>query len=122
MTNIDLGVTWQTLLAIAGGLIVLIDLFKKFKSIGQPITDLKEGQKQINDKLATDKARLDNLERALSRMVEYQEQSSATIGLAVAELLNHTITGNDIEKLKKREDELNSFFYKKDLPKLEDDE
>lgn len=121
MTNIDLGVTWQTLLAIAGGLIVLIDLFKKFKSIGQPITDLKEGQKQINDKLATDKARLDNLERALSRMVEYQEQSSATIGLAVAELLNHTITGNDIEKLKQKEDELNSFFYKKDLPKLEDD-
>lgn len=121
MTNIDLGVTWQTLLAIAGGLIVLIDLFKKFKSIGQPITDLKEGQKQINDKLAIDKARLDNLERALSRMVEYQEQSSATIGLAVAELLNHTITGNDIEKLKQRADELNSFFYKKDLPKLEDD-
>ena len=121
MTNIDLGVTWQTLLAIAGGLIVLIDLFKKFKSIGQPITDLKEGQKQINDKLATDRARLDNLERALSRMVEYQEQSSATIGLAVAELLNHTITGNDIEKLKQKEDELNSFFYKKDLPKLEDD-
>lgn len=121
MTNIDLGVTWQTLLAIAGGLIVLIDLFKKFKSIGQPITDLKEGQKQINDKLATDRARLDNLERALSRMVEYQEQSSATIGLAVAELLNHTITGNDIDKLKQKEDELNSFFYKKDLPKLEDD-
>lgn len=121
MTNIDLGITWQTLLAIAGGLIVLIDLFKKFKSIGQPITDLKEGQKQINDKLATDRARLDNLERALSRMVEYQEQSSATIGLAVAELLNHTITGNDIEKLKQKEDELNSFFYKKDLPKLEDD-
>lgn len=121
MTNIDLGVTWQTLLAIAGGLIVLIDLFRKFKSIGQPITDIKEGQKQINDKLVTDKARLDNLERALSKMVEYQEQSSATIGLAVAELLNHTITGNDIEKLKQREDELNSFFYKKDLPKLEDD-
>lgn len=121
MTNFDLGITWQTLLAIAGGLIVLIDLFKKFKSIGQPIIDLKEGQKQINDKLATDKARLDNLERALSRMVEHQEQSSATIGLAVAELLNHTITGNDIGKLKQREDELNSFFYKKDLPKLEDD-
>lgn len=121
MTDIDLGVTWQTLLAIAGGLIVLIDLFRKFKSIGQPITDIKEGQKQINDKLATDKARLDNLEKALSKMVEYQEQSSATIGLAVAELLNHTITGNDIEKLKQKEDELNSFFYKKDLPKLEDD-
>jgi hypothetical protein len=121
MANIDLGGNWETLLAIAGGLIVLIDLFKKFKSIGQPITDLKEGQKQINDKLATDRARLDNLERALSRMVEYQEQSSATIGLAVAELLNHTITGNDVDKLKQKEDELNSFFYKKDLPKLEDD-
>ena len=93
MANIDLGVTWQTLLAIAGGLIVLIDLIKKFKSIGQPISDLKEGQKNIESKLASDKGRLDNLERALSRMVEYQEQSSATIGLAVAELLNHTITG-----------------------------
>lgn len=121
MTNFDLGITWQTLLAIAGGLIVLIDLFKKFKSIGKPITDLKDGQKQINDKLATDKARLDTLERGLSRMVDYQEKSSATIGLAVAELLNHIITENDIDKLKQREDELNSFFYKKDLHKLEDD-
>lgn len=113
MTNFDLGITWQTLLAIAGGLIVLIDLFKKVKSIGQPIADLKE-------QCESDKVRLDKLERALSKMVEYQEQSSATIGLAVAELLNHTITGNDIDKLKQREEELNSFFYKKDLSNLED--
>lgn len=122
MTGIDIGVTWQTLLALAGGLIILIDLFAKIKSIGKPITDIQDKQKAIEAKLASDKTRLDKLERTLTKMAEHQEKSSATIGLAVAELLNHTITGNDIEKLKQREDELNAFFYKKDPPKLEDDQ
>lgn len=105
MTFSDLQITWQTLLALAGGLIVLIDVCKKLKSISQPFTSIKK-------MLANDKARLDNHDKALSKMADYQEKSSAVIGLAVAELLNHMITGNDIDKLKRREDELNEFFFR----------
>lgn len=101
----DIQITWQTILALLGGLIIVIDFAKRIRSIGLPFTELKDKHEDLED-------RVDKLEGALSRMIEYQEQSSSTIGLAVAELLNHTITGNDIEKLKQREDELNTFFYR----------
>lgn len=78
----------------------------------KPITDLKARQYDIDEKLKNDKNRIDALEKEVSGIREYQEKSSAVIGLAVAELMNHLITGNDVDKLKKREEDLNEFFYK----------
>ena len=110
----NLSITWETILVIAGGLIVLIDAYKRLMEITKPTKDLKARQYDIDEKLKNDKNRIDALEKEVSGIREYQEKSSAVIGLAVAELLNHLITGNDVGKLKEKEDKLNEFFYNKD--------
>ena len=107
----NLGITWETLLVIAGGVIVLIDAYKRVISLANPIKDLKSRQYDIDEKLKNDKERIDKLDRDMSEIKAYQEEGLAVIGLAVAELLNHTITGNDINALKARAEDLNNFFY-----------
>lgn len=110
----NLSITWETILVIAGGVIVLIDAYKRVISMTKPISDLKAKQYDIGEKIKNNESRISTLEREVSGIREYQEKSSAVIGLAVAELLNHLITGNDVEKLKEKEDKLNEFFYNKD--------
>lgn len=108
----NLEITWETILVIAGGVIVLIDAYKRLISFADPIKDLKSKQYDVDEKLKTEKQRIDELDHDMEEIRKYQEDGLAVIGLAVAELLNHTITGNDIKALKAREEDLNSFFYK----------
>lgn len=58
--------------------------------------------------LRKDKQRLDDMEQWQDEM---QEQV-ACIGLAMAELMNHIITGNDTDKLKEQQENLLKTFIK----------
>ena len=96
------------MIAIIGGgmkyLVSLLDPFRKLKSeVGA-----------IKDYLTKDKQRLDEGDekmKAIDKKIERQDKALAVIGLAVSEMINHQITGNDVSALKERQRELDEFFY-----------
>ena len=49
--------------------------------------------------------------KAIDKKIERQDKALAVIGLAVSEMINHQITGNDVGALKERQRELDEFFY-----------
>lgn len=93
MTNIE--ITYNTILQIFGAIAVIGGGIKIIVTAFSPYRDLKEKVKKQAEKIA-------GVESSLERI----EESQRVQGKALMELLNHIITGNDIEKLKERHDEL----------------
>ena len=87
---------------IGGGLKVLSQLLNPFKA-------LEERLKKHDELLDNDNKRFKDLEKVLASLEEGQKIQ----GKAMIELLNHTITGNDTDKLKARKDELVEFYIDK---------
>ncbi len=104
MENIE--ITFNTVLqffgavaVIGGGVKILVNLFSPFKEV-------KEKLKKHDELIKGDKQQLDSVEETLTRI----EESQRVQGKAIMELLNHIITGNDIEELKNRHTELMNHY------------
>lgn len=93
MENIE--ITFNTILQLFGAIAVLGGGIKIIVSALSPYRDLKERMKKAESKTQ-------GVEQALNRIEDAQKIQ----GRALMELLNHLITGNDIEALKDRYDEL----------------
>lgn len=93
MENIE--ITFNTILQLFGAIAVLGGGIKIIISALSPYRDLKERMKKTENKI-------EGIDAALKRI----EDSQKVQGKALMELLNHTITGNDVEALKDRYDEL----------------
>lgn len=93
MENIE--ITFNTILQLFGAIAVLGGGIKIIVSALSPYRDLKERMKKAESKTQ-------GVEQALNRIEDAQKIQ----GRALMELLNHMITGNDIEALKDRYDEL----------------
>ena len=93
MENIE--ITFNTILQLFGAIAVLGGGIKIIISAVSPYKDLKERMRKAESKMG-------EVSSALNRI----EESQKIQGKALMELLNHTITGNDIEALKERYDEL----------------
>lgn len=93
MENIE--ITFNTILQLFGAIAVLGGGIKIIVSAVSPYKNLKERMKKTETKA-------DGIESALNRI----ENAQKIQGKALMELLNHTITGNDINALKDRYDEL----------------
>lgn len=93
MENIE--ITYNTILQIFGAIAVVGGGIKIIITAMSPYRDLKEKVKRQAEKIK-------GVESALERI----EESQRVQGKALMELLNHIITGNDIEKLKERHDDL----------------
>lgn len=93
MENIE--ITYNTILQIFGAIAVIGGGVKIILTALSPYKDLKEKVKRQAEKIK-------GVESALERI----EESQRVQGKALMELLNHIITGNDIEKLKERHDDL----------------
>ena len=93
MENIE--ITYNTILQIFGAIAVIGGGIKIIISALSPYKDLKEKVKKQAEKIK-------GVESSLERI----EESQRVQGRALMELLNHIITGNDIDKLKQRHDDL----------------
>lgn len=93
MENIE--ITYNTILQIFGAIAVIGGGIKIIITAFSPYRELKEKVKKQSEKIK-------GVESALERI----EESQRVQGKALMELLNHIITGNDIDKLKDRHDEL----------------
>lgn len=93
MENIE--ITYNTILQIFGAIAVIGGGVKIILTALSPYKDLKDKVKKQAEKIK-------GVESALERI----EESQRVQGKALMELLNHIITGNDIDKLKERHDDL----------------
>lgn len=93
MGNIE--ITYNTILQIFGAIAVIGGGIKIILTALSPYKDLKDKVKRQAEKIK-------GVESTLERI----EESQRVQGKALMELLNHIITGNDIDKLKERHDDL----------------
>ena len=100
MENIE--ITYNTILQIFGAIAVIGGGVKIIISSLSPFREMKKHD-ELFDK---DNRRLKEVEDSLNRI----EDSQRVQGKALMELLNHIITGNDVDKLKKKHDDLVEYY------------
>lgn len=93
MENIE--ITFNTILQLFGAIAVLGGGIKIIVSAISPYRDLKERMKKAETKA-------ERIDQSLKRIEDAQKIQ----GKALMELLNHIITGNDIDALKEKYDEM----------------
>ena len=103
----SLQITWDTLLRIGAGLIVLFEFGKWVISFGNPIVELKNRLDAHDKMLDNDKKHLEKIDKGLGKV----DEGVAIIGRAMNELLKHEITGNDIQELRQQQKFVNDYFY-----------
>lgn len=97
-----LTITWELVLGVAGGIITIAEAFKIIKNLGSPAKNLKQ-------KVEKHDALLDNNNKRLLSI----EQTNRMMCKSMIALLDHEVTGNGIEKLKKLKTEMQDFLIDK---------
>ncbi|GHU83050.1 hypothetical protein FACS1894196_2320 [Clostridia bacterium] len=89
----NLQITWETLLAVCGGIAVVASGARGIVRLFNPFHDLRG---QVNRHTVL-------LERD-NRRIAREEESTKVIMRAMFALLNHEITGNSVDELKRARD------------------
>ncbi len=80
----------------------IFGLIKNIREVKKPVSDNNEWRKSTDAKLATDKKRIDDLEKGHAAMCR-----------GILALLNHEITGNSIDKIKVAQQELTDYLIER---------
>lgn len=107
-------ITFNTILQLFGAVAVVGGGVKVLVSLFNPFRELKSQVDFVKGKLANDYERLergDEKMKELDEKIDKLDEGMSLIGMSVSEMINHMATGNDIEELKRRKKELDSFFY-----------
>lgn len=95
MENIE--ITYNTILQFFGVIAVIGGGIKVIISALNPFKEVTAKLKKHDELFANDKKKLDELDKSLDRIAEEQKIQ----GKALMVLINHIVTGNDTDKLKK---------------------
>lgn len=95
MQNIEITIT--TLLAFFGAIAVVGGGVKIIVSALNPFKEVKAKVKEHEDRFKKETNRLEELDESLDRI----EKEQKVQGKALMVLINHLVTGNDVDKLKK---------------------
>lgn len=104
--NIEL--TIQTILELFGALAIIAGGVKAISYLANPFRQIKDRLERHDELFGKDKRAIENLQQSTQK----SEEKINAIGLAISELINHEITGNDIDSLKQRQRELNELLLK----------
>lgn len=100
-------ITVQNIIDFFAICIIVFTFFKWVISFGNPIVELKK-RVDAHDKLfANDKAHLEKIDKGVSQI----DEGMSVMGQALAEMMKHEITGNDIEALKGQQKRVNDYFF-----------
>lgn len=94
--------SWESVLVIASGLVVLSNAFKAVAHFLDPFTKVKDKLKKHDEQLLNDHAR-----------IEMIQQTSNLMCKSMMVLLEHEITGNSVEKLKGVKKEIQEFLIER---------
>ena len=99
---IKITITWEIILAIAGGIVVLYNAFKAILSAITPFKKMKDKIDKHDELLDNDNKRLFSIER-----------SNQMLCKSMLALLDHEITGNSVDKLKNVKSEMQNYLIEK---------
>ena len=97
-----MNITWELVLGIAGGIVVLYNATKAIINFASPVTNLKRKVEKHDELLNNDNNRLNEI-----------ETSNKMLCKSMLALLEHEITGNGIDKLKMTKSELQNYLIEK---------
>ena len=98
----DIQVTIQTILQILGAVAIVGVGVNWIIKMFSPFTQLKKQVEEQEKKLARDKQALDDIHATLTKL----DRRMGITSWAIIEIMNHEISGNDVNKLEKRRDDL----------------
>lgn len=99
----DFNIIFKSFLELCGVLGIIAGTVRAIAYFATPYKKITDKIKRHDELFANDKRVLDGLKI----QVHYEKECINAIGMAIAELINHEITGNDIEELKSRQRDLN---------------
>lgn len=103
MTIEELSTAWVVFAGILGAVFLIdktLDLIKKYKA---PADDLKTIVARHTELLSKDNERIHNLENTMQETTRVQNK-------ALLQLMNHSLDGNHIDKLKEARDQMEDFL------------
>lgn len=106
VTGTDLSITIQTLLAIFGAVAVIMTGISALSKMLSPFKEIKQ-RLDAHDESLKDGSR--HFER-LDDSIEIQTKMQREICKSLIVIMNHSITGNSIDKLKNQQEELQKFL------------
>lgn len=102
-------ITVDQIIEFIAGAIILFQFGKWLISFANPIVEIRKRVDKHDEFFANDKEKIDEL----TDKIDHLDDGLSVLGMALAELINHTVTGNDIDELKKQQKEITNFFYSK---------
>ena len=99
--NLELALS--SFLKLCGVLGIIAGTVRAIVYFATPYKNITKKLERHDELFANDKRALDELKN----QVHYEKECINAIGLAIAELINHEVSGNDINELKERQRELN---------------
>lgn len=99
MTGHDLMITLQTMLSIFGGLAIIVAGVGSITKMFSPFKELKMKVEEH-----------DTIISSMRKEVEDQTLMQKEICKSLLVMMNHEITGNSIDKLKERQEDLQKFL------------
>ena len=105
-------ITWQLVLAVAGGFLCIISALEKIQEI---IKKAKQPTEDVEEKLARDYSRINNLEAEMENIKDDLEYVRDSLMLQMENdlvILEHMRTNNSTGKIAEREEEIKKFLLK----------
>ena len=105
-------ITWQLVLAVAGGFLCIISALEKIQEI---IKKAKQPSEDVEEKLARDYTRLNNLDVEMENIKNDLEYVRDSLMLQMENdlvILEHMRTNNSTGKIAEREKEIKKFLLK----------
>ena len=101
-------ITVDQIIEFVAGAIILFQFGKWLISFANPIVEIRKRVDKHDEFFANDKEKIDEV----TEKIDHLDDGLSVLGMALAELINHTVTGNDIDELKKQQKEITKFFFK----------
>lgn len=105
----ELTITWNTILAFFGAVAIIGGGLKVLAQLLNPYKEIMNKLKKHDELLDNDNKRLKALNDTFDEIKEEQKLQ----GMALMEIMNHMISGNDVDKLKKRYQEMVEHYVEK---------
>lgn len=102
-------ITWDTILAFFGAVAIIGGGIKVLAQLLNPFKELKDRLNKHDEMLHNDNERFKEQEKLLKEIRE----ENRLLGLSMMEIMNHMITGNDVNKLKERYQDMVEHYIEK---------
>lgn len=106
MDGHDLMITFETLLAIFGAITAIVAGISAISKMFSPFKELKQRVDAHDESLKLGNRKFEMLEESINKQGKMQRE----ICKSLIVIMNHSVTGNSLDKLKAQQEELQKFL------------